>query len=197
MAKWRRALPDDAWPEGFPESGVVWRRDVFAVAESWRSEVATPRQLLAAALMWGYGLNGYGPWRAVKALNGDQHGERLTRALDGLRADHPTLEDSRAAFRSFRDAKVSRLPWLGPAFFTKVVYFAGYRRDGHEIQPLILDRVVAGRLPVEAGVRRRWGGWRSDEWIAYLQWAAERAAAAKVEPDAVEMALFRGDSLSS
>ncbi|RKN29956.1 hypothetical protein D7044_20315 [Micromonospora musae] len=140
-------------------------------------------------------MNGYGPWRAVRALKGDPDGQRLTRGLDGVRGDQPTIEDFRAAYRSFRDPELSRLPWLGPAFFTKLLYFAGYRRESKGIQPLILDRVVAGRLPVDAGVRRRLGNWRSDEWIAYLQWAAGRAASARVAPDAVEMALFKGESL--
>ncbi|MEU4550733.1 hypothetical protein [Micromonospora violae] len=56
------------------------------------------------------------------------------------------------------------------------------------MQPLILDRVVAGLLPAEAGVGRR-NGWSSEEWLAYLRWAAEQARVRGVEPDAVEMAL--------
>ncbi|WP_433118173.1 hypothetical protein [Micromonospora sp. CA-246542] len=53
---------------------------------------------------------------------------------------------------------------------------------------MILDRVVAGQLPAEAGVGRR-NGWSSEEWLAYLRWAAEAARVRGVEPDAVEMAV--------
>ena len=205
--RWRATLPPDAWPDGFPEAGSVWRRDVFAVADAWREGAASPRQLLAAVLMWGYGPIGYGPWRAARSLKDDPDGSRLTHALDGIMVATPDEEALGTAYRRFRDPKESRLPWLGPAFFTKLLYFAGYRRDaesrrdaegrsgaegwrgGEGLRPLILDRVVAGRLPAEAGVRRR-SGWLSEEWLAYLRWAAAQAEVRGVEPDEVEMALF-------
>jgi hypothetical protein len=80
-------------------------------------------------------------------------------------------------------------------FFTKVLYFAGYRR-GAGIQPLILDRRVARHLPPAADPAhaRRWG-WPSEHWIAYLRWAADQATRTVFggEPDAVEMALFSGE----
>lgn len=56
------------------------------------------------------------------------------------------------------------------------------------MQPLILDRVVAGQLPAKAGAGRR-NDWSSEEWLAYLRWAAEQARVRGVEPDAVEMAV--------
>ncbi|MEU5671768.1 hypothetical protein ABZ749_15630 [Micromonospora sp. NPDC047753] len=100
----------------------------------------------------------------------------------------PNEEALRTAYRRFRDPDHARLPWLGPGLFTKVLYFAGYRRGAGAVQPLILDRVVAGLLPAEAGVGRR-NGWSSEEWLAYLRWAAEQARVRGVEPDAVEMAV--------
>src|SRR5712664_1174080 len=30
-------MPKDTWPEGLPETGVLWRRDVFAAADRWRA----------------------------------------------------------------------------------------------------------------------------------------------------------------
>ncbi|MEH1165490.1 hypothetical protein V6V47_08895 [Micromonospora sp. CPCC 205539] len=190
LDRWREALPPDAWPTGFPSTGQVWRRDVFAVADAYRAGSASARQLLTAVLMWGYGPIGYGPWRAAKSLAGDPDGERLTGALAAVSASPPDEEALLTAYRRFRDPQQARLPWLGPAFFTKVLYFAGYRRGAGGVQPLILDRVVGGRLPVEAGVTRR-SGWSSEEWLAYLRWAAEQAQARGIDPDAVEMAVFR------
>ncbi|MFY1619551.1 hypothetical protein [Micromonospora sp. WMMD736] len=187
--RWRAGLPADAWPDDFPVSGEVWRQDVFAVAEAYRAGSASARQLLAAVLMWGYGPIGYGPWRAARSLGGDPTGERLTSALEDISV--PGEVALRTAYRRFRDPAQARLPWLGPAFFTKVLYFAGYRRGVGGVQPLILDRVVADRLPAEAGVTRR-NGWSSDEWLAYLRWAAGQAQRRGVEPDAVELALFQG-----
>ncbi|WP_157742389.1 8-oxoguanine DNA glycosylase OGG fold protein [Micromonospora chokoriensis] len=187
--RWRAGLPPDAWPDMLPVSGEMWRRDVFAVAEAHRAGDASPRQLLTAVLAWAYGPIGYGPWRAARSLDADPDGKRLAYALEEMSA--PDEAQLRSAYRRFLDPDQARLPWLGPGLFTKVLYFAGYRRGVGGVQPLILDRVVAGGLPAEAGVARR-GGWSSEEWLAYLRWAAERAQVREVEPDAVEMALPRG-----
>ncbi|SCE78122.1 hypothetical protein GA0070607_1493 [Micromonospora coriariae] len=189
--RWRVALPPDAWPDNFPSSGEIWRRDVFAVADAYRTGSASPRQLLTAVLIWGYGSIGYGPWRAARSLGADPEGKRLAYALEEVSASAPDEDALRTAYRRFRDPNHARLPWLGPGLFTKVLYFAGYRRGAGGLQPLILDRVVASGLPVEAGVGRQ-ADWLSEEWLAYLRWAAEQAQARGVEPDEVEMTVRNG-----
>ncbi|MEU7651730.1 hypothetical protein AB0C44_04490 [Micromonospora taraxaci] len=187
--RWRAGLPPDAWPDMLPASGEMWRRDVFAVADAYRAGDASPRQLLTAVLVWAYGPIGYGPWRATRSLDADPNGKRLAYALEEMSA--PDEAQLRSAYRRFLDPDQARLPWLGPGLFTKVLYFAGYRRGAGGVQPLILDRAVAGGLPAEAGVARQ-SGWSSEEWLAYLRWAAEQSRVRGVEPDAVEMALPRG-----
>ncbi|MET7666759.1 hypothetical protein [Micromonospora luteifusca] len=190
ISRWRAGVPPDAWPDTLPPSGEIWRHDVFAVADAYRAGSMSPRQLLTAVLVWGYGPIGYGPWRATRSLDADPDGKRLAYALEDLAASEPDEEALRTAYQRFRDPDHARLPWLGPGLFTKVLYFVGYRRGLGGPQPLILDRVVASQLPAEAGVGRR-NGWSSEEWLAYLHWAAERAQAGQVEPDAVEMAVVR------
>ncbi|MET8040180.1 hypothetical protein ABZU25_04840 [Micromonospora sp. NPDC005215] len=189
--RWRAGLPPDAWPDTLPASGEIWRRDVFAVAEACRAGAASPRQLLTAVLVWGYGPIGYGPWRAARSLGADPDGKRLAYALEEVSTPAPDEEALCAAYRRFRDPDHARLPWLGPGLFTKVLYFVGYRRGVGGVQPLILDRVVAGLLPAEAGVGRR-NGWSSEEWLAYLRWAAEQAQVRAVEADEVEMTVVGG-----
>ncbi|RAO18634.1 8-oxoguanine DNA glycosylase OGG fold protein [Micromonospora noduli] len=188
MDRWRAGLPPDAWPDTLPASGELWRRDVFEVADAYRAGSASPRHLLAAVLAWAYGPIGYGPWRAARSLDADPHGKRLAYALEEVSTPAPDEDALRTAYRRFRDPDHARLPWLGPGLCTKVLYFVGYRRGVGGVQPLILDRVVAGQLPAEAGVGRR-NGWSSEEWLAYLRWAAEQARIRGVEPDAVEMAV--------
>ncbi|MGC5317247.1 hypothetical protein ACPXB5_00745 [Micromonospora arida] len=188
MDRWRAGLPPDAWPDTLPATGELWRRDVFAVADAYRAGSASPRQLLTAVLAWAYGPIGYGPWRAARSLEADPHGKTLAYALEEVSTPAPDEDALRTAYRRFRDPDHARLPWLGPGLCTKVLYFVGYRRGVGGVQPLILDRVVAGQLPAEAGVGRP-NGWSSEEWLAYLRWAAEQARIRGVEPDAVEMAV--------
>jgi hypothetical protein len=70
----------------------------------------------------------------------------------------------------------------------------GYRRGTRGVQPLILDSVVAGRLPsglvTPPTQRNRFPNWRSEEWGRYVTWARDRAGGH--EPDSVELALFTG-----
>ncbi|MFG2051319.1 hypothetical protein ACGFIW_28300 [Micromonospora sp. NPDC048935] len=189
--RWRPGLPRDAWPEGLPATGEIWRRDVFAVAEAYRCGTASPRQLLTAVLVWAYGPIGYGPWRATRSLDADPDGTRLAYALEEVSTPAPDEAALCTAYQRFRDPGQARLPWLGPGLFTKIVYFVGYRRGVGGVQPLILDRVVASLLPVEAGIGRR-NGWSSEEWLAYLRWAAEQARVRAIEADEVEMAVVGG-----
>jgi len=175
---------------------MLCRRDVFAVAEQWRAGQATMRALLVIACMWGNGSAGYGPARALKVLCADPDGVNLEHNLELVRGERPSEEDLRAAYQRFNSASPTHLRGLGPSFFTKLLYFAGYRRGIGGVQPLILDKRVASHLPAAAGPARtrRWG-WSSGHWIAYLKWAAGEAARPLFggESDTVEMALFDGE----
>lgn len=196
VARYRARLTEAAtWPHRLPDTGTLWRRDVFHIAEAWRNGACTARDLAVATLVWGFGPTGYGPQRTKQILAADPHGHRLEAGLEPLLDDSPTADGLRAAYISFCRRQPAYVRGLGPAFFTKLLYFAGYRRGHGGLQPLILDARVARALPEAAGTarRQRWG-WRSAEWMHYLRWAAEQAErpAFGGEPEQVEMALFAG-----
>lgn len=86
LERFRPGLPADTWPAGLPDGGVLWRRDVFAVAEAWHAGKSTARQLTLAALLWGFGRTAYGPHRTKEILAADPDGTRLEAALAPLRA---------------------------------------------------------------------------------------------------------------
>jgi len=157
IARFRDRVPDDAWPP-LPEGGVLWRRDVFAVADAWRNGTCSSRQLTAVTLMWGFGRTAYGPYRTGVVLSGDPDGARLDIGLEPLRAAHLSENDLRAIYVSFCNRQAADVRGLGPAFFTKLLYFAGYRRGTGGVQPLILNKIVAQRLPDEAGPVAQHGG---------------------------------------
>lgn len=188
-ATWRDSLPADAWPAGFAEGDAATRSDVFEVASAWRQGSASSRQFVTAALAWGYGPTGYGRWRTRRTLAADPDGIRLQYLLEPLMGETLPAGTLDSVYEAFFARP--RLPWLGPAFFTKLIYFAGYRRGVGGVQPLILDRVVAGRLPAEVGVRSTTWQWTSAEWMRYITWAANQE---RDEPDEVEMALFSGET---
>lgn len=190
--RWRVALSADCWPFGFPTDGSVWRQDVFDVAERWRVGEISSRQLCAAVLMWGYGPIGYGRWRANQTLATDPDGSRLDGQLELLRPERISVGSLAETYRRFLIRP--RLPYLGPAYFTKLIYFAGYRRSKGGIQPLILDRVVARRLPPAAGVNPKTWLWPVDQWMSYIEWATTQGTP---EPDQVEMAYFNDNPLES
>jgi len=191
--RWAAGLPPGTWPANFATSGKVCRNEVFALAERWRTRDVSSVQLAAGVLAWGHGIRGYGPFRTGRILLQEQAGERLEAALGGLRPDAVTpavLEDCYERFTT-----TAKLSGLGAAFFTKLLYFTGYRRGKEGIQPLILDRVVAGRLPTSAGPAGKYRtAWWTSTWLAYLRWATDQAARPEFggEPDRVEMALFAG-----
>jgi hypothetical protein len=191
--RWQDALPAGAWPAGFAEAGYAIRADVFEVAARWRAGAVPAVQLATASLAWGYGIRGYGRYRTRRVLAQESAVARLEGALENLRAAELTPDMLLDAYDRFRSSH--RLRGLGPAFFTKILYFAGYRRERAGLQPLILDSVVAGRLPDEAGRANEFRyGWASSTWHGYLRWALEQAARPEFgnQPDRVEISLFTG-----
>lgn len=191
------AEPLGAWPSGWPDQllapGQVWRADVLALSARWQRDEIPTRELLTAVLMWGHGRNGYGPWRTAKSLAASDLDTRLQH-LDALRAPEPGDDALTETYRAFNNPKIARLPLMRAPFFTKLLYFAGYRRGAGGVQPLILDSVVANALPLEVDIRRPVGRnsppWTSAEWLIYLRWAAAQPDGE--EPDTVETRLFAG-----
>ncbi|MEA5360190.1 hypothetical protein VA596_11640 [Amycolatopsis sp., V23-08] len=113
----------------------------------------------AGVLAWGYGVRGYGPHRTNRIVRHDPAADHLDTALAGLRAELVPLETLLDCYEQLRST--AKPKGLGPAFFTKILYFAGYRRGHGGPQPLILDSVVAAGLPAEAGAARRF----KSEWF--------------------------------
>ncbi len=188
-ARWRDAL-GSWWPADATRDEIS-RADLFQTADDWRAGFRPVTDLFALTMAWGYGNVGYGCYRTRRMLATDDVAGRLERALAPLRKPALATPDQlAAAYRSLGWGGSSRIRGLGPAFFTKLLYFAGYRHGEVGLQPLILDRRVARALAATGGPALASWGWTAEQWLTYLMWAHEQAAARGVPADVVEYQLF-------
>ncbi|MGV9871513.1 8-oxoguanine DNA glycosylase OGG fold protein [Streptomyces cellulosae] len=191
--RWLAHLPDaNWWPPELDECPTaagrrrVDRSVVFGIADRSDS-VEGRRHLLTAALVWGTGTKARSVARRSRVFSDSSHRDidaRLEAALGILRQ-----EGAVAAYYAFNNEH--RISFLGPAFFTKVLYFAGSEKRTGALQPLILDRFVALALRA-SGTDGKWhtSGWRTPCYERYLSLVHEHARREGVLPDQIEAALF-------
>ncbi|MGW6443383.1 8-oxoguanine DNA glycosylase OGG fold protein [Lentzea sp. NPDC055074] len=169
----RRGLP------GTPPSERLLTRDDVRGA----GDVFT---LLWWSLAWGAGLRLRLNARRLDSIARDlpRCEELLTKAADLSR------HDPFAAYSLLRPGHSNAIRYLGPAFFTKFLYFAGRGAPGHPC--LILDSRVATVLRERCGwdSLHRTGPWPAETYERYCgllaRWAQESGRAA----DTIEFMLF-------
>jgi hypothetical protein len=157
--------PRESWLRAFPELSSLLaslpeqmnRTEAAAVAARTRDEHSAVGAFIAA-MIWGYGPIGYGPFRARRVL--DQNPDAPVRLL--ACAETARNEGPLAAFRCLADRP---LRFLGPAFGTKYLCFCtravADRHDGRTAPVLDsapgvarrADERAAERLLVRPGVR--------------------------------------------
>ncbi len=219
-ARWRQYLPDQSlWPDELAAdaTGSSWpsvdRERVLAVGLR-ATDPAGAAQTYVAAAVWGTGTHARGVVRRCRPLidmstssdggdsgtgsgtdggtygdaEGDTVGARLTLAVE-------LLVDSSggpvAAYDALHGDGWLRVPYLGPSFGTKVLYFSGFDQVAGERQPLILDRFVAAGLNHLCGAGWSTSGshWTTAQYAAYLELAHAWAAEWGCRPDVVERVL--------
>ncbi|MER5385956.1 hypothetical protein ABT040_37885 [Streptomyces sp. NPDC002688] len=209
--RWAQITP---WPKALAPTSAdgdaaVSRAEVTsAVADALQREAF--REALVATYVWGKGKRGTpgrsGPATLHKILAFDGLDTALAAAVTALR-EHGAPQAYAALQR--------QVPGLGPAFFTKFLYFTGTALPpAHGVRPLILDRVLARRLrQIAAAVGRESGHdadgsiaawvWSDSNWtphryrvyLSFMHAAAEQLAAddswpSGAAPDLLECALF-------
>ncbi|MGW5848799.1 8-oxoguanine DNA glycosylase OGG fold protein [Streptomyces sp. NPDC055254] len=202
----------EPWPDQFSErsqaeAATVTRAQVVAVV---REAVLDGRwsEALVASYVWGQGGKGYGPHRLRKILAEPNVADALAEAETALRN-----EGAVAAY----GVMCGSVKWLGPAFFTKLLYFIDLSLDAPATpRTLVLDQKVARvvrahatRVGLESGLATAsavatWT-WSDADWTphrygVYLHWieaAAQQLASSAIgwppaSPDLLELALFDG-----
>ncbi|MGW5609436.1 8-oxoguanine DNA glycosylase OGG fold protein [Streptomyces sp. NPDC003753] len=207
-AQWAGIEP---WPEGLSDRtrskvSVVSRAQVVAAVRA-----AVERQewseALVASYVWGQGRTGYGPHRLKDILAEPTIVSALAQAVV-LRE-----EGAVAAYRAMYGA----VKGLGPAFFTKFLYFLDWAMDApSDSRALILDQRVARvlrahatRVGLSMGLESAdsvaawvWSdtGWTPHRYGVYLRWmtaAAGQLASSGIgwpdsSPGLLELAMFNG-----
>jgi len=144
-------------------------------------------RLLVAAMAWGFGSVGYGPWRTARMLETDGAADILADIVDTVRR-----QGAAAGYCQLWDGNRGRLRGLGVVFGTKLLYFAGLE-CALSPRPLIYDTNVFKRLrSLHLGLPWAvpFAGIYAEQYDQYCRWAQEIAEECEVEPDDVECALF-------
>jgi hypothetical protein len=175
------------WPSQLdrPEpdkDGYRWvsRNDVFAIAatESGHRELHTA----VAAYVWGLGKNAYSIGRLVRAFTANADTVEEQPAIGGI--------DPVAAYGSMLSGGRAQTKFMGPAYFTKFLFFIGYQNPAvNGLRPLILDKRVATALRSRNvfGPKAGDGDWPSGLYERYLAYCQQQNPD---DPEAVEAELF-------
>jgi len=188
VAAWQAALAPQWLPPAFRDpdrrSIRVRRRDVFALAEGAHTPVGAVHTYVAAAA-WG-SRSGREVSRRLRAFTEVDVVARKLAAVTRILAADGTADAFAALLHGER-----RITHLGPAFGTKFLYFAGYRRVPSGPQPLILDKNTGIAVQRLTGHQCPYVQVSTGDYLNYLQvlhgWAK---AWGDCEPDVVERAAF-------
>ncbi|MGP9538108.1 8-oxoguanine DNA glycosylase OGG fold protein [Brachybacterium sp. AOP43-C2-M15] len=157
-----------------------------------------------AAMIWGYGTSGYGPYRTVRVLSTDP--DAVEHLVEIARIAQEPTQGGHAAFEEIAAQRATGDPYLkylGPAFGTKFLYFLTAAYDEVETTP-VLDAVVRRWFRDEAHETLYTAWWDSDSYARYLglldEWRKALPAATgskALERADVELLIFasaRGDA---
>ncbi len=162
------------------EELTISRQDVFD-----RRDDAV--DLFLVTMAWGFGTTGYGCWRTAAMIcpDGEDRSARIAAAVDAYR-EAWSFDGAVAVARAWANGE-GKVPGLGPAFASKLAYFAIYDR-------------LAGAGALIADLNTAWSAWalcgiwdsRYDpvQYSKYVQWCTNRAQAAGRRSDDIERVLF-------
>jgi hypothetical protein len=198
QARGRPPQPGIRWPRArwlawFPDSDELLgslpdrldRATVRGLCSEAARSPAAAWQAFLVVMVWGQGMNGYGPWRTARIL---QDTPDATQRLATV-ARHLSQGGALDAYRRFGGD--CRLRWLGPAFGTKYLSFCP---QGPGSPALILDRLVAQWLTNNTQYSFRAGAWSPSTYRRYLELIWSWAAVLGVDAEEVEWCIFQAQA---
>ncbi|WP_433876231.1 hypothetical protein [Sinomonas atrocyanea] len=203
-AWWRRELGQaglDVQPPLGGSTTTIYldRQALFAQASEVFDGTRGPRDFALHVLLWGSGTTRRNNRRRIDSLTASTASEVLSEAFEAA-SRNPSV-----AFDAFRSRGRNTFPYLGPAYFTKLMYFAGEGDPDHP--SLIVDRRVLMTLSqTELGAGLSAGAnYRCETYLRACSVMEELAASARrsgesalseCTPDLVERWAFEQAGLS-
>lgn len=182
---WHDALSADSrwWPPELDDARSSIDRTLVHQIGRRATEPGPAAHTLVAATIWGSGNR-----RVRLRTRSWAHG--FDSVADRLAAAACVLQDegSLAAFAALLHGGRLYVNGIGPSFFTKFLYFAGYLNGLYQLRPLIFDRVARQALRMLCGLDLTENS--VDDYAIYLELAHSWAQEWQTEPDVVERALF-------
>ncbi|MGI9091878.1 MAG: hypothetical protein ACR2FF_00205 [Mycobacteriales bacterium] len=137
-----------------------------------------------AAMIWGYGPVGYGPYRTARVLRENPD------AADRL-AEIAGIAQREGGLAAFEHVASQPLRYLGVAFGTKYLYFCAEAGKGTAGTAPVLDAVVRRWLVQHAGIKLGIESWRSPAYRRYLEVLADWSTQLGLHRGEVEELIFR------
>lgn len=152
-------------------------------------------QVFLLAMLWGYGLVGFGPFRTRRILDRPEAAAELLEVAQTAQSDGGLTAFKLIAERRSGDGRTF-LKWLGPAFGTKYIYFLTAKNNPQEPAP-VMDAVVYRWFRKHAPDRMlRVDFWHTTSYELFLnsleEWASDIAQrfGQEVPIDDVEYLIF-------
>lgn len=172
--------------------GEVDRRDVATRVDALLPE--NPQGAFVVSMIWGHGSSNYGPYRTACVLTGSKAPKSTSVSDDVVDklSESVTVARELGAVEGYRylNNRGGKMSGLGPAFFTKWLYFITARgQAGARAAAPVLDALVLEWLRRSADVRLRPG--RTDDYARYLALLEEWGAPYGKTAVEVEERIFR------
>lgn len=164
------------------------------IAKVVRARLNEGRQVEAfvTAMIWGHGTNGYGPWRTGRVITGSSSpaGQPVDAPVVEKLAESATIASSEGAGAAYRYLNnEGHIKHLGPAFFTKWIYFVTAAGDAYGAQGApILDKVVMEWMNAHTDLALH--PYYTADYTTYLETLDVWASAQGVTPVKVEETIF-------
>ena len=179
--RWLSKIPEySELIRNLPES--LEREHVRRMAMHAADHEAGAAHAFIAAMAWGFGMSGYGPWRTRRML------DNTPQALQHLRQAATTVRGAGAIAGYRYLANEGRIAGLGPAFGTKFLYFIPQAVSGPHA--LIHDAVVTAAICSHGGPHLSPRAWSTLTYETFLGQLGSWSAVVGVEPTDLEMILF-------